>query len=102
VSISITGKKGTLLDQKEVPADEHVQVVRGLLDQAGNIGRGPGMELIGYEVVFIYRGMFTKEGEFRCHSECKMVGEKSANDAFKALGLHMGKKYGRKLPGGIG
>ena len=96
MGIQIIDNKSKKLSAEEIPADENVRMVRSLLDQAGHIGRGPGMELIGYGVVFYYKGKWTNSGEFRCHSEVKMLSEVSANDGFKALGTHIAKKYGRK------
>ncbi len=96
MAIELINNKTKLLNSEESPADENVQVIRGMLDQAGHIGRAAGHECIGYAVVFIYKNKFMgRQGEFRCHSELKMASEVTANDAFKALGIHMGKKFGR-------
>lgn len=96
MAIEIRDRKSQILNQKDVPADENVTFLRELMDKAGHITRGMGMECIGYSAVFYYRSKFSQEGEFRMHSELKMVTESFANDGAKALLIHMGKKYGRK------
>jgi len=85
-------KKAT---HKLVQADENTIVIRRMLDQAGNIGRGPGMECIGYATVFYYRSKFNTDGEMRCHAEVKLLGEGSTNDGYKSLGRHLMQQFGR-------
>ena len=92
-NIEVGGK--AQIGSEDVPADENTIMIRRMLDQAGIVGRGPGMECIGYAVVFYYRSKYSGHGEFRAHSEVKMLSEKSAHDGFKTLGIHLMKKFGR-------
>lgn len=98
MSISINEKQQKILEQKEIGADENVLFLRSLLDQAGHIGRGAGTECVGYAVVFFYKNKFMPEFEYRCHSEVSMLSklEKVAFLGHRLLGIHIGKKYGKK------
>lgn len=84
------------IKREEVEPDENSRVVRGLIDQAGNIGRGPGMKCYGYSVVFYYKNEFQDDkAEIRSYSELRLIGEKLADIGIKELARHMMQKYGR-------
>jgi hypothetical protein len=83
--------------REDVKPDENAKVIRGLIDQAGHIGRGHGMKCYGYAITFIYKNEFqSDQAEVRCYSELRLVGEKLADTAIKELAIHMMQKYGRK------
>ncbi len=90
-------KSKTKVDREEVEDDENSRVIRGLLDQAGHIGRGHGTDCVGYAVVFFYKGKFTDAGQIRAYTAGlpQTTPERLADVGVKELARKMMQRYGR-------